>query len=59
MKLTSKPLYVHIENNIDSLRHVFRETINDKNEQLFKIKNNDFRDEYEIADSSIEKLINE
>ena len=59
VKLSSKALYNHIDEDMICLKHLLRTLIIDKNKEINRYKKTDFRLEYEITDKEVEKLINE
>ena len=59
LKLSSKSLYSHIDEDTMCMKHLLRSVISEKNKEIFNSKKSDIRLEFEINDSEIEKLINE
>lgn len=58
LKFSSKTLYNQIDEDLNCLKHLLRLIIVEKNNEKNKNKKTDFRLEYEITDTEIEKLIN-
>ena len=59
LKLSSKSLYSHIDEDTMCMKHLLRSVISEKNKEIFNSKKSDIRLEFEINDLEIEKLINE
>ena len=59
VKFSSKTLYIHIDKDLICYKHLLRSLILEKNKEIKINKKIDFRLEYEITDSEVERLINE